>query len=102
MLLLKKSKLYSIVCFMTGFLGFSILGQYILLEILHLPFALVEIYYIPIIVIKFRKIQVYMKKVIHRCSVKTFFLLYFILISGIMTVGSNGDILAVRSIVSDE
>lgn len=99
MLLLKKSKLYSIVCFMTGFLGFSILGQYILLEILHLPFAFIEIYYIPIIVIKFRKIQVYMKKVIHRCSVKTFFLLYFILISGIMTVGSNGDILAVRSIV---
>ena len=43
-----KPKIKDLYLFILGFLGFSLLGQYVVLSVLHFPFSFMELYYLPL------------------------------------------------------
>ena len=78
----KKRILANIYKIFLGMFGFSILGQYILLDVLQLPFSLVEIFFIPIIWIKRKSLFIAVKR-LNRLSFKQI-VLYFLLLFGFL------------------
>lgn len=78
----KSSILRSFYLFILGFLGFSVLGQQLLLDVLHFPISLMEIYFIPAIWFERKNI----KQAIKRFMFVNFqrAMLYFLLITGVI------------------
>lgn len=80
---IKKLKIRDIYLFFLGFLGFSMLGQFILLNVFHFPFSFMELYYLPLLFKYRNELASCIKKVFFHPSFKMF-ILGFILVCGIL------------------
>lgn len=94
--MIKRDKLGMVIYFITGFFGFSILGQYILLQILHFPVALMEIYYISLLFWNSKDVMCYVKKIVYGIKKGTFFLIAILLLSFMVTLVMGGDAMSIR------
>ena len=84
-----------------GLFGFSMLGQYMVFNVFHLPFALMEIYFIPAIIIKRKAIVATIKR-IKRIKIERlilYMLLIFGILFGVITTGQVSFLQAYRSII---
>lgn len=66
-----------------GFLGFSMLGQYVILNVLRLPFSFMELFYLPLLYKYKSRIWVCIKKVFIHPN-KKLLILEFLLVAGIL------------------
>lgn len=80
---MRMPRISNVYLFLLGFLGFSMLGQFIILNVLHFPFSFMELYYLPLLVKYRNKLATCMKKVFVYPSRKIF-ILEFLLLSGIL------------------
>lgn len=81
--------------------GFSILGQYIVINVFHFPYSLMEIYFLPIIYVKRYKIVKTFKKLTSVTLIRA--LLYLLLlvgaIYGVLSTFDVGILMSYRSIL---
>ena len=47
---MRMPRIRNVYLFLLGFFGFSMLGQFIILNVLHFPFSFMELYYLPLLV----------------------------------------------------
>ena len=80
---MRMPRIRNVYLFLLGFLGFSMLGQFIILNVLHFPFSFMELYYLPLLVKYRNKLATCMKKVFVHPSCKIL-ILEFLLLSGIL------------------
>jgi len=78
-----KLRIKDLYLFILGFLGFSMLGQYVVLSVLHFPFSFMELYYIPLLYIYRKRLFCCVKSVFVR-PCKKMLLLEFLLLSGVL------------------
>lgn len=94
-----KNKFVDILLFFTGFWGFSVLGQEILLNEVKLPIALMEVFYLPIALLYSKSILEYIKSFVRQSNKVLIAIFYFIGIALIATVLNGGDVIALRSAI---
>lgn len=96
-----KQLLKNIYLVLLGVFGFSILGQHIVINILHLPFSFMELYFIPLIIFRRKQVTKTIKKM-GKVSIYTA-LLYMLLVTGLLFgIGTTFDfniLFAYRSIL---
>lgn len=80
---MRMPRISNVYLFLLGFLGFSMLGQFIILNVLHFPFSFMELYYLPLLVKYRNKLATCMRKVFVHPSRKIF-ILEFLLLFGIL------------------
>ena len=80
---MRRLKIRNVYLFLLGFLGFSMLGQFILLNVLHFPFSFMELYYLPLLFKYRNKLSTCIKKTFSHPSRKIF-ILEFLLVFGIL------------------
>ena len=91
-----------IYMFIVGFLGFSMLGQYVVMNVLHIPFAFMELFFLPLLIKHISRVA--------RCFRRTFMkptptyvlieiLLIFGLGVGLITTSDFGIIMNYRTII---
>jgi len=83
-----NKKLINIYSFMLGLFGFSMLGQYIQLNVLKLPFYFVELFFIPVILMNLSSIL----GIFNRVRYSTVFLLVFIFMSMLSNILNTGEL----------
>lgn len=85
-----------------GMFGFSMLGQYVMLNVLHFPFLLMELYYIPLLYHYRKTISAYLWDGVRRMTKMQILLLALILVSMLMSVVNTSGLsmlLEYRSII---
>lgn len=97
-----KPKIKDLYLFILGFLGFSMLGQYVVLSVLHFPFSFMELYYLPLLYIYRKRLLCCIKSVFARPSKKMLLLEFLLLcgvLFGIVETMSFGMIIRYRTII---
>lgn len=97
-----KPRIKDIYLFVLGFLGFSMLGQYVVLSILHLPFSFMELYYIPLLYIYRNRLLCCVRSVFVHPTKKMLLLEYLILcgvLFGIAETINFGILIRYRTII---
>lgn len=101
----QKNKLNSVVINVylafLGLFGFSILGQHVVLNVLHLPFSFMELYFLPVIWCKRHKIVQAFKNMgkVNIPKVCLYLLLIFGFLYGVIATLDVNTVLAYRSIL---
>lgn len=97
-----KSIVKEIYILILGMFGFSMLGQYIVLNVFHLPISLMEIYYIPLLLLYRNRIistiRIAIKKMPYFLLL-TFFAIFSSMFFGIANSGKISVIIDYRSIL---
>lgn len=91
----KKNALETLYLVLLGFIAFSRMSQYVIFDILHLPFYLIEIFFIPFFLYSFKEYYGYLKKVVRRPRFVLFALiLVYDVVAAIVYTGDIADSLA--------
>lgn len=97
-----KHYLFCLYFFLLGFFGFSMLGQYVVLNFFHLPFSFMEIYFIPFFFLNASNIIKYFSRILKKqpqMSLLMWSLIVIGIIIGIFETQSISFLLAYRSII---